>query len=75
MKGGGSKPDTKKVESLPPADSHFQISAKVKFQFKAFFSDFSASTARLLETFFMSGVNPQRYNFCLVGNETRKTSL
>ena len=46
--------DLEKVESLPPADLHFQLSAWVKFQIKAFFLDFSASTARLLDTFSMS---------------------
>ena len=40
-----------KAESLPPADLHFQISAKVKFQIQVFFLDFSASPARLLDTF------------------------
>ena len=48
------KPDMKKEESLPPADLHFQISAWVKFQIHAFFLNFSASPARLLDTFFMS---------------------
>ena len=47
--------DMEKVESLPPADLHFQISALVKFQIQAFILDFSASTASLLETFSMSG--------------------
>ena len=42
------------VESLPPTDLHFQISAQVKLQIQAFFLDFSASTARLLDTFSMS---------------------
>ena len=42
-----------KVRSLPPADSHFQISLKVKFQIEAFFLQFSA---RLLDSFSMSGV-------------------
>ena len=43
----------KKVKSLLPADSHFQISAKVIFQISAFFMEFSASTARLLNSFSM----------------------
>ena len=46
--------DMEKVKSLPLADTHFQISAKVKFQIKAFFLEFSASTARLLDSFSMS---------------------
>ena len=50
--------DMEKVESLPPADLHFQISAKVKFQIQAFFLDFSASPTRLLDTFSMSVYPP-----------------
>ena len=45
-----------KVESLPPANSHFQISANVRFQIWAFFLEFSASTARLLDSFSVSVV-------------------
>ena len=48
------QPDMEKVKSLPPADSHFQISEKVKFQIYAFLLEFSASTARLLDGFSMS---------------------
>ena len=49
-------PDLEKVESLSPADLHFQIFAKVKFQIKAFLLDFYASAARLLDTFSMSAL-------------------
>ena len=47
-------PDMEKVESLPLEDLHFQISATVKFQISAIFLEFSASTARQLDTFSMS---------------------
>ena len=43
--------DMEKVKSLPPADSHFQIFAKVKFQIEACFLEISTSTARLLHSF------------------------
>ena len=43
-----------KVESLPPADLHFQNFPLGKIPIQAFFLDFSASTARLLDTFSMS---------------------
>ena len=46
-----------KVKRLAPADSHFQISAKVKFQIWAFFLEFSASPARLLDSFSMSATS------------------
>ena len=49
-----------KVKSLPPADSHFQIFAKVKFQILAFFLEFSASIARLLDSFSMSEENKDK---------------
>ena len=43
-----------KVKSLPPADSPFQIYTKVKLQIEDFFQEFSASTARLQDSFSMS---------------------
>ena len=43
-----------KVKSLPPGDLPFQISAKLIFQIQAFFLEFSASTARLLDSFSIS---------------------
>ena len=45
--------DMEKVESLPPADLHFQISALL---------DFSASTAGLLDTFSMSATKQNNVN-------------
>ena len=46
-----------KDKSLPLADIHFQISAKVKFQIQAFFPEFSASPARLLDSFSVSDLD------------------
>ena len=48
------RPDMEKEKSFPPADTHFQFSAKVKFQIWDLFREFSASTARLLDSFSMS---------------------
>ena len=49
-----STSDMEKEKSFPPADTHFQFSAKVKFQIWDLFREFSASTARLLDSFSMS---------------------
>ena len=49
-----------KVKSLPLADTYFQFSAKVKLQIQAFLMEFSASIARLLDSFSMSEENKDK---------------